>query len=107
MSESRRTARLLLQQDSPENQQAAATVLGPLQRYDRTHGGDLVNTLRVYLEEGCNASRAASTLYLHRSGLLYRLRRIEELLGMNLNCYEDRLGLQIALLAFGSDVRGE
>lgn len=79
--------------------EAALEALEPLSSYDKRHNGDLLQTLRVYLKSGCNASRSAELLYLHRSGLLYRLRRIEELLGIRLDTFEDRVALEIAVLA--------
>lgn len=79
----------------------ARAVLAPLYRYDESHGGDLVRTLSSYLEHGCNASRCAESLYLHRSGLLYRLGRIQDLLGIDLDSFENRVALEIALVAVG------
>lgn len=81
----------------------AAQVLEPLLTYDREHGGDLVHTLTVYLASGSNASRAAETLFLHRSGMLYRLRRIEALCGVRLDSFEDRVALELAVLAIHPD----
>ncbi len=74
-------------------------VLHPLREYDRLHGGDLVRTLSVYLTCGCNASRTAEYLYLHRSGLIYRLARIQDLLGLELDTFEHRLLLELATMA--------
>jgi len=76
----------------------AAVALEPLIAYDRNHSGDLVRTLHIYLALGCNASRAAEALYLHRSGLLYRLGRIEDLLGVDLTSFRERVALEIAVL---------
>lgn len=77
----------------------AADALSPLLEYDRRHGGDLMRTLASYLEHGCNATRCAQTLYLHRSGLLYRLGRIEDLLNVRLDRFDDRVALEVAVLA--------
>jgi DNA-binding PucR family transcriptional regulator len=78
---------------------AARDALAPLLAYDEQHGADLVPTLSTYLALGCNASRCAEHLFLHRSGLLYRLGRIEHLLGVRLDSYEVRVSLEIATLA--------
>ena len=77
----------------------AAKLLHELVEYDRRHGGDLVRTLHVYLDRQGNVSRAADLLYLHRSGLLYRLRRIEQLTQLALDDPDARLALHIALKA--------
>lgn len=79
----------------------ADAVLAPLRTYDAAHGGDLVRTLTTYLIAGSNASRAAEELFLHRSGMLYRLRRIETLCGVRLDNFEDRITLEVAILAAG------
>lgn len=66
--------------------------------YDRERRSDLLKTLRVYFETGANASEAADRLFLHRNSLLYRLARIEELVGLDLKDSRARLALQLGLL---------
>jgi purine catabolism regulator len=87
----------VLEQAATAAEAAAPQALAPLLRYDAQHGGDLLETLRVFFELGGNASRSAEALYLHRSGLLYRLRRIEDLLAVRLDAYPDRLALELAV----------
>lgn len=43
-------------------------------------GPELQDTLRTFIDEQCNASRAAARLYVHRNTLLRRLARADELL---------------------------
>ncbi|MDH6197647.1 DNA-binding PucR family transcriptional regulator [Mycobacterium frederiksbergense] len=50
--------------------------LGDLESADT----ELQDTVRVFVNEQCNASRAAARLYLHRNTLLRRLARADELL---------------------------
>ncbi len=90
---------LLLQHVAGAYLDSGQDVLHPLRDYDRLHGGDLVRTLRVYLACGCNASRTAEYLNLHRSGLIYRLARIQDLLGLELDTFEHRLVLELATVA--------
>lgn len=85
----------------------AEALLWPLTAYDHEHNGDLLRTLGVYLATGCNASRAAETLFLHRNGLLYRLNRIEQLLDVSLGDTEVTLGLDLALRALSADDSGQ
>ena len=73
-------------------------VVRPLVAYDRERRSDLVKTLRVYFETGANASEAADRLFLHRNSLLYRLARIEKLVGLDLKDPRARLILQLGLL---------
>ncbi len=46
---------------------------------------------------GTNLQATADALYLHRNSLAYRLRRIEEVCGIDLDDIEDRFRLQLAL----------
>lgn len=73
--------------------------LAPLSSYDAKNGTSLVETLDVYFRCDASLGGAAEALYLHRNSLAYRLRRIRELTGLNLDSLEDRFRLQLALKA--------
>lgn len=62
----------------------ARRALESLTEYDRGHGAELVSTLRAYLEEDRVQRRAAERCHVHVNTVVYRLRRIEELLGLSL-----------------------
>ena len=85
--------------ESPELEGFCDELLGPLERYDKARGTDLVYTLDRYLACNCNAARATEELHLHRNGLLYRLQRISELTGADFNDARQRLSYHLALLA--------
>lgn len=70
--------------------------LGPLLSYDRRKNADLVATLTHYLDCGGNYDDAAQSLTIHRSTLRYRLGRIREISGRDLQDVEDRLNLHLA-----------
>jgi PucR C-terminal helix-turn-helix domain len=57
----------------------------------------LVLTLETYLDHAGDVKRTAAELWLHRTSLYYRLRRIEEVAGVDLNRGEDRLLCHVAL----------
>ena len=57
----------------------------------------LVETLSAFLEAGGEIKATAAALSLHRSGLYYRLRRIEELSGLDLSRGDDRLLAHLAI----------
>jgi PucR family transcriptional regulator, purine catabolism regulatory protein len=71
--------------------------LGALERYDGAHGTELVHTLEVFFDENANASQTSRALYVHRNTLNYRLQRIVEITGLDLNDAEARLAFQLAL----------
>jgi hypothetical protein len=57
----------------------------------------LVETLETYLDSAGNAQKTAELLFLHRTTLYYRLKRISELTGANLQDGNDRLALHLGL----------
>jgi purine catabolism regulator len=83
--------------DSEEMRQFCHETLGPLVEYDRRTKSDLVKTLEVYLDCMGSWNKAAEELCVHPNTLGYRLNRIQELLGVDLNSPEQRLNLQLAL----------
>ncbi len=90
---------LVALQRSPALRDFYQELLGPLVEYDQRKGGDLLHTLEAYLNTQSSPSETAVRLHLHRNTVLYRLRRIRELLGRDLDDPEQRLALQLALRA--------
>lgn len=84
--------------DHPELEAFCGDMLGPLERYEDKHGTHLLSTLQSYLDLQGNLSQTARELHLHRNGLLYRLTRIQEISGCDLENPTQRLALQLALL---------
>ena len=66
-------------------------------KYDQERGTELVKTLEVFLENNGNLAQAARVLSLHRNSLIYRLQRIAEITGADLDSAEERLNLAVAL----------
>nr|WP_202534834.1 helix-turn-helix domain-containing protein [Streptomyces sp. SID4923] len=71
---------------------AVRPLLTPAQR-------DLARTAEVFLDCAGQASRTAAELGIHRQTLYYRLSRVQQLTGLDLNDGEDRLLLHMALKA--------
>lgn len=69
---------------------AVASLLTPLHR-------DLAHTAEVFLDCAGQASRTAAALGIHRQTLYYRLSRIQQITGLDLNDGEDRLLLHMAV----------
>lgn len=72
--------------------------LADLVAYDRDHDAALVDTLTQYLQEFGDVRAAATALHIHPNTLRYRVRRAEQVLGMDLADPDARLLLQIQLL---------
>ena len=75
----------------------ARDVLGDLLEHERSHGSDYLATLTVYFNENNSPQRSARRLHTHPNTVAYRVRRIEEITGLSLSSYSDRLMLQVAL----------
>lgn len=79
----------------------ATSWIGALLDYDaRRDSSHLVITLGQYLDCGGNYDATAQALSVHRSTLKYRLRRIREISGHDLNSPEIRFNLRLALRAW-------
>lgn len=64
---------------------------------DNDANGTLVETLAVYLDHAGNSPRTAEALHIHRTSLYYRLGRIREITGADLDDGPTRLALQVGL----------
>ncbi|MBP2667172.1 MAG: pucR, partial [Firmicutes bacterium] len=71
-------------------------ILGPLNGYDQRHKGELLPTLTAFLEDTENMALVAEKLHIHRNTLRYRMQKVEELTGRNLNDTQDRMHLYFA-----------
>ncbi|GAA1026372.1 MULTISPECIES: PucR family transcriptional regulator [Amycolatopsis] len=76
-----------------------AAVLGPLREHDRRTGGELVPTLRCYLDADGNLETTARELGVHRNTVRTRLRTAERVSQRRLDRPRDRLELWLALSA--------
>ena len=74
--------------------------LGPLIDHDARRDGGLVRTLTEYLDSGGSWEAAAASLFVHRSTVKYRLQRIREISGLDLNDPNTRFNLQLATRAW-------
>lgn len=91
--------RLLLRlRETGELETFCRHALGPLLAEGR-HSAALLATLDAFFACNGNLSEAARRLDLHRNSLIYRVNRIRELLGHDLEDPELRLTLQLALKA--------
>jgi purine catabolism regulator len=83
--------------DSEAVRAFSASVLAPLDSYSRASRTDLVASLRAYLAHNGQWDPAAAELGVHRHTLRYRMRRITELLGRDLESTNTRMELWLAL----------
>ncbi len=94
--------RLLLQVPDPEDARVfAREVLGRLATDSSERTVELIRTLARYFREDGSPQRTAKVLSVHPNTVGYRLRRAEELSGLALERYHDRLAAQVALEILG------
>lgn len=91
--------RLLLQVKRPEELiDFMHGVLRPLYDYDGRRDTTLVETLRAFLRCGFSAAATAEALFVHPNTVSYRLRRIQEILGVDCHDPQALLQFQFAFL---------
>lgn len=73
------------------------STLKELVNYDRKKSTELVKTLEAYFKYNGNLTRMAEHLFTHYNTILYRINRIQEITGVNLEDPNDRLNMEIAL----------
>jgi len=67
-----------------------------LLEYDEKHHANYVDTLEVYLKHNGSIQAVSEEMFTHRNTVIYRMNKIKELLGTNLEQTEERLPYQIA-----------
>lgn len=77
--------------------------LGPLIGYDQKHKTQLVKTLDLFYRYNSNVLKASREGYLNSSTMKYRLRRIQEITGLDLKEQETSLQLQLAMRLINYD----
>ncbi|MCD7867270.1 MAG: helix-turn-helix domain-containing protein [Clostridiales bacterium] len=83
-----------------ENFHACLPAIVDLWSSSRDYGNELLQTLKCYLECSCSVSKTSAAIYTHRNTILYRLKKIQELLKDDLNdiYVRDYCGLSIRVL---------
>jgi purine catabolism regulator len=87
---------LFAARDLPELRAFHDEALQALIDYDARHNAELVRTLGAFFDGRCGPKEAAAILGVHRNTVLYRLERIRELTGLDLDDAEVRLRLHLA-----------
>ncbi|MGG5254289.1 helix-turn-helix domain-containing protein [Neobacillus sp. SM06] len=92
--------RLLLQNSEEELIDFIFEILGPAIEYDQNRKGELLTTLFTYLHHNQNSKAAAESIPIHFNTLTYRLKKIEQLLGIDLADNQQFLNVQLAANLF-------
>lgn len=72
--------------------------LKTLYDYDLLHSTNNLQLLRVYLFNERKATETGQALHMHRNNVIYRIGRIEKMIGMDLNDHDSRLALEMSFI---------
>lgn len=70
--------------------------LGVLEDFDAVHDSDYISTLRVFLLSDCNLLETASRMHAHRNTVIYRVKKIKEILNTELDNSKIKFDLLMA-----------
>lgn len=71
-------------------------LLADVVKYDLDNGTELIETLDVFLSKRGSVAQASSALFIHRNTLRQRLQRIEELIGLSPEEFDDWVSVGLA-----------
>ncbi|WP_328377331.1 PucR family transcriptional regulator ligand-binding domain-containing protein [Streptomyces sp. NBC_00440] len=74
-------------------------VLGRLLEHESKHRGELLPTLESFFDHQRSWQKTANALHVHRQTVLYRIRKVEDITGLNLDRTRDIAELWLALQA--------
>ena len=89
--------KILSEKNRQELERFVEDLLQPVFAYDRAKNGELINTLQTYYEVNRNLKLTSKRLLTHYNTILYRIKKIEELTGVNLSNPESALNMEIAV----------
>lgn len=90
---------LLLAIDNKETIKAYYNdILGKLEENDQNNGTDYLDFLNAYLNSNCNINDTADALFIHRNTVVYKIKKINELLDCDLSDIEVRVQLYLAAM---------
>ncbi|CAN5827852.1 PucR family transcriptional regulator ligand-binding domain-containing protein [soil metagenome] len=87
----------VLQEDPDELESFYNDTLAPVVAYDSRYGTELVQTLTTYLRNDASTVKTATELFAHRHTIRYRLDRVSELTGLDVDKSEDRESLTLGI----------
>ncbi|MDZ7673109.1 MAG: helix-turn-helix domain-containing protein [Halanaerobiales bacterium] len=67
-----------------------------LLNYDEKNNSKWVETLGIYLKNNSGLQESAKELHIHPNTMSYRIKRIQEILGIDLHKFENKLNLAIS-----------
>lgn len=88
--------RIIYNHDRQELEGFYRETLGSLEQYDKSQKNELMETLEKYIANRCDMKETAEALFLHPNTLRYRLKRIEEVLEIDIKDFDIILSYMVA-----------
>lgn len=86
-----------MEEDPEEVRNFHEETIARVEEYDQKHNTDLLGTLEAYLRNNRSVAATAEALFAHRHTIRYRLGRINDLTGLDVNKSEDQEKLGFGL----------
>lgn len=67
-----------------------------LKQYDNKNNSDLFNTLYIYLKNNQHLLKSSNELFIHRNTMSYRVKKIFQLVNIDLSCSENVFNLMLS-----------
>ncbi len=83
--------------ENEEVREFGISSIGKIIEYDEKYNSELLKTLTLILENDWNLKSAAESMFIHYNTMKYRYKKISMILNEDLNEYEVRLKLSLAL----------
>ncbi len=80
-------------------------ILGSLERYDKEHNAEYVDTLRSFIRNDRSILRVAEERYTHRNTINYRIQKIKRIIGCELKNPEELFLYQVAFYIKDMDLK--
>lgn len=74
-----------------------SNTIKPLMEYDKANDSELVKTLKYYFQYNGNMKKMSEKMFMHYNTIIYRLQKIKDITGLDIENCESRLNLEIAL----------
>ncbi|CAN5155733.1 PucR family transcriptional regulator ligand-binding domain-containing protein [soil metagenome] len=87
----------VMQEDPAELESFYDDTLSPVVDYDSRYGTELIHTLTTYLGNDASTVKTATELFAHRHTIRYRLDRVNELTGLDVDKSRDREQLTLGI----------
>lgn len=74
------------------------TILLPIIEYDEINGSDYMDFICVFLESNASVADAANKMFVHRNTIHYKINKIKQISGIDLNSLDDILKVKMCML---------